>query len=100
MPTVPTRHDAPETQRHVLYDARMPAQILSGDLPDETAGVFFREAEVVLCRRHLIPEHLSPFGDEMGVVLFGFVDCDACVLDPHPGDSWRWYHGNLSGGAA
>ena len=86
-----------QNDRHVLYDQRMPAQILSGDLPDETAGVFLREAEVVLCRQHLIPEHLCPFGEEMGVVLFGFVDCDARLLDPHAGDAWRWYHSNVAG---
>lgn len=81
MRTIPTRSDAPESDRHLLYEGRTAAQLLAGDVPPESSGVFFREAEVLLCRAHLTPELLRPLGDEAGVVQWWFVDCDACRID-------------------
>lgn len=69
------------TRPHSGHEARTPAQVLAGDIPPEAAGVFFRHAERLLCRTHLTAEHLEHLGDEHGVVLFGFTDCDECWVE-------------------
>ena len=57
--------------------------------------MFFREAEVILCRAHLTAALLRHLGDETGVVTFGFPDCDACRVDAAMSPV-----GDLTGGAA